>query len=85
MHDRAVKVGDQVINARHVTQDPVWADRLYLDASVNMQSNRVVPLELSFSPFAGKGTTKVTNVRFAMDEGRFSGFMRLKFDTAATG
>lgn len=62
---------------------PVWADRLYLDASVNMASNRVVTLELSFSPFAGKGTTKVTNVRFAMDEGRFHGFLRLKFDTAA--
>lgn len=62
---------------------PVWADRLYLDASVNMEANRVVPLELSFSPFAGKGTTKVVNVRFAMDDGRFHGFLRLKFDTAA--
>ena len=61
---------------------PVWADRLYLDASVNMKPNRIVPLELSFSPFAGKGTNKVTNVRFAMDGGRFSGFMRLKFNTA---
>ena len=47
-----------------------------------MVPNRIVPLELSFSPFAGKGTNKVTNVRFAMDGGRFSGFMRLKFNTA---
>jgi len=62
---------------------PVWGDRVFLDASVNMEPNRIVPLRLSFSPFAGKGTGKVTNVRFAMDGGRFSGFLRLKFDTAA--
>lgn len=61
---------------------PVWADRVYLDGSVNIRPNRIVPCDFSLSPFGGKGPSKVTIVRFAMDGGKFSGFVRLKFRTS---
>jgi diaminopimelate decarboxylase len=58
---------------------PVWADRVYLDGSVNIRPNRVIACDLALSPFGGKGASKVTIVRFALDGGKFSGFVRLKF------
>jgi diaminopimelate decarboxylase len=61
---------------------PVWADRVYLDGSVNIKPNRIVPCDFSLSPFGGKGPSKVTIVRFAVDGGKFSGFVRLKFRTS---
>ena len=61
---------------------PVWADRVYLDGSVNIKPNRIVPCDFSLSPFGGKGPSKVTIVRFALDGGKFSGFVRLKFRTS---
>jgi hypothetical protein len=41
-----------------------------------------VPCDFSLSPFGGKGPSKVTIVRFAVDGGKFSGFVRLKFRTS---
>ncbi|HSA82464.1 MAG TPA: hypothetical protein VLE23_16725 [Geminicoccaceae bacterium] len=61
---------------------PVWADRVYLDGSVNIEPNRIVPCDFSLSPFGGKDPGKVTIVRFAVDGGKFSGFVRLKFRTS---
>jgi hypothetical protein len=58
---------------------PVWADRLYLDASVNMKPNRVMRTRISLSPYGGEGQVKVILARFTMDDNRFSGFFRLKF------
>jgi diaminopimelate decarboxylase len=64
---------------------PVWADRVYLDGSVNIRPNRVIACDLALSPFGGKGASKVTIVRFSLDGGRFSGFVRLKFRLPEAG